>query len=48
MNIMVATITKRIKAGENKSGIISELETLYSTNMSSLAKLTDAVKKQKN
>ena len=48
MKIVVASIAKRIKAGEKKSDVISELETLYSTNKSSLAKLNDAVKKQKN
>ena len=43
---MVAFITKRIKAGENKIDVICELETLYSTNKLSLTELTDAVKKR--
>ena len=47
MKIVVAIITIGIKAGE-KSDVISELETLYSTNNSSLANLTDTVKKHKN
>ena len=45
--MVVASITKRIKAGENKIDVISELKTLYSTNKSSLEKLTDVVKKEK-
>ena len=47
MKIAVATITKRVKSGEKSDGI-SELKTLYSTNKSSFAKLTEAVKKLKN
>ena len=48
MKMVITSISKRIKAGEKKSDVISELEILYSTNKSSLEKLTHAVKKQKN
>ena len=44
MKIVVASIAKMIKTGEKKNDVISELDTLYSSNKSSLVKLTDAVK----
>ena len=47
IRIVVTSIVKSIKAGEKKSDVISEMETLYSTNKSSVEKLTDAVKKKR-